>query len=96
MDIQNLISSRNFDCSICDREEKMFHQFGERQFDKVLFRARLGNSSKLGMLICKSRNMLFLSVQADDVKLAGKKRNIDPMWNVLKKDFDVGPTNIIL
>ena len=40
--------------------------------------------------------MLFLSVQADDVKLAGKKRNIDPMWNVLKKDFDVGRANITL
>ena len=74
----------------------MFHQFGERQFDKVLFRARLGNSSTLGMLICKSRKMLFLSVQADDVKLAGKKRNIDPMRKVLKKEVDLDePTSFL-
>ena len=96
MDIQNLISSRNFDCSICDREEKMFHQFWERQFEKVIFRARLGNSSKFGMLICRSRKMLFLSVQGDDVKLAGKKRNIDPMWEVLKKVVDLDePTSFL-
>ena len=94
VDIQNLISSRNFDCSICDREEKMFHQFWEREFEKVLFRTRLGNSSKLGMHICKSRNILFLSVQ--DVKLAGKKQNIDPMWKVLKKVVDLDePTSFL-
>ena len=29
--------------------------------------------------------MLFLSVQAVDVKLAGKTRNIDPMWKVQRK-----------
>ena len=67
----------------------MFHQFGERQFKKVLFRARLRNSSKVGMLICKSRKMLFLSVQTDDVKLAGEKRNIVPMRKVLKKEVDL-------
>ena len=27
---------------------------------------------------------LFLSVYVDDIKLAGKKHNIDPMWKVLK------------
>ena len=70
-------------------ERKFFTNFGDRLFDKVLFRARLGNSSKLGMLTCTSRKMLFLSVQADDVKLAGKKRNIDPMWKVLKKVVDL-------
>ena len=26
---------------------------------------------------------LFLSVYVDDIKLAGKKHNIDPMWKVL-------------
>ena len=87
---------QKFYFSICDREKKMFHQFGERQFEKVLFRALLRNSSKLWMLICKSRKMLFLSVQTDDVKLTGKKRNIDPMWKVLKKDLDLdGPTSLL-
>ena len=36
---------------------------------------------------------LFLSVYVDDKKLAGKKQNINPMWNVLKKNW-FGRTNI--
>ena len=37
---------------------------------------------------------LFLSVYVDDIKLAGKKQNIDPMWNVLNKEVDFGRTDI--
>ena len=30
----------------------------------------------------------------DDIKLAGKKRNIDPMWKLLNKEVDLGePTS---
>ena len=37
---------------------------------------------------------LFLSVYVDDIKLAGKKHNIDPMWKVLNKEVDFGkPTS---
>ena len=36
----------------------------------------------------------FLSVYLDDVKLGGKKPNIDPMWAILMKDVDLGePTS---
>ena len=39
---------------------------------------------------------LFLSVYADDIKLAGKKQNIDPMWKVLNKEDDLGePTSFL-
>ena len=32
----------------------------------------------------------------DDIKLAGKKQNIDPMWKELVKDFDLGePTSFL-
>ena len=32
----------------------------------------------------------------DDIKQAGKKRNIDPMWKVLMKDVDLGePTSFL-
>ena len=31
-----------------------------------------------------------------DIKLAGKKQNIDPMWKVLNKEFDLGePTSFL-
>ena len=33
---------------------------------------------------------LFLSVYVDDIKLTGKKQNIDPMWKVLHKEVDLG------
>ena len=39
---------------------------------------------------------LFLSVYVDDIKLGGKKQNIDPMWKVLNKEVDLGePTSFL-
>ena len=39
---------------------------------------------------------LFLSVHVDDIKLAGKKQNLDPMWKVLHKEVDLGePTSFL-
>ena len=39
---------------------------------------------------------LFLSVYVDDIKLAGRKQNIDPMWKVLTKEIDLGePTSFL-
>ena len=39
---------------------------------------------------------LFLSVHVDYTQLAGKKRNIDPMWKVLMKEVDLGePTSFL-
>ena len=29
---------------------------------------------------------LFLSVYVDDIKLAGEKQNVDPMWKLLNKE----------
>ena len=39
---------------------------------------------------------LFLSVHVDDIRLAGKKQNIDPMWKTLNKEVDLGePTSFL-
>ena len=39
---------------------------------------------------------LFLSVYVDDIKLAGKKQNINPMWKLLNKEVDLGePTSFV-
>ena len=39
---------------------------------------------------------LFLSVYVDDIKFAGKKQNIDPMWEVLGGGVDLGePTSFL-
>ena len=37
---------------------------------------------------------LFLSLHVDDIKLIGKKQNINPMWKLLNKEVDLGePTS---
>ena len=60
------------------------------------FEILLGEGSQLGMLIRTSWKGLFLSVYVDDIKLAGKKQNIDPMWKVLNKEVDLGePTSFL-
>ena len=39
---------------------------------------------------------LFLSVYVDDITLAGKKQNLDPMWKVLNKEVDLRvPTSFL-
>ena len=39
---------------------------------------------------------LFLSVYVDDIKLAGKKQNLDPMWKLLNKEVALGePTSFL-
>ena len=35
-------------------------------------------------------HVVFLSVYVDDIKLAGKKQNINPTWKNLIKDVDLG------
>ena len=38
----------------------------------------------------------FFCVNVDDIKLDGKKQNINPMWKVLNKEVDVGePTSFL-
>ena len=39
---------------------------------------------------------LFLPVYVEDIKLAGKKQNLDPMWKLLNKEVDLGePTSFL-
>ena len=66
----------------------------DRQFEKVLVEHSWRKSSKLECLFVNREKGLSLSVYVDDIKLAGKKQNIDPMLIVLVKDVDLGePTS---
>ena len=61
----------------------------ERQFEKILLKhgwekIQIGNVS-----LVHSEKGLFLSVYVDDLKLAGKKQNLDPMWKILNKEVDL-------
>ena len=47
-------------------------------------------------LFIVKKDYTFLSVYVDDVKLAGKKHNLDPMWKALNKEVDLGePTSFL-
>ena len=66
------------------------------QFEKILFEIWLGEISNWECLFVHREKGFFLSVYVDDIKLAGKKQNIDPMWKVLNKEVDLGePTSFL-
>ena len=68
----------------------------ERQFEKVLLKYGWEKVSNWECLFVHREKGLFLSVCVDDIKLAGKKQNINPMWKVLNKEVDLGePTSFL-
>ena len=68
----------------------------ERQFEKILLKHGWEKIPNCECLFVHREKGLFLSVYVDDIKLAGKKHNIDPMWKVLNKEVDLGePTSFL-
>ena len=68
----------------------------ERQFEKILLKYGWEKVSNWGSYSYFVKKGLFLFVYVDDIKLAGKKHNIYPMWKVLIKKVDVGePTSFL-
>ena len=70
--------------------------FWVRQFEKVLLKHGWEKIPNWECLFVHREKGLFLSVYVDDIKLAGKKQNLDPMWKVLNKEVDWGePTSFL-
>ena len=68
----------------------------ERQFEKILLKYGWEMVSNWECLFVHREKGLFLSVYVDNIKLTGKKQNIDPMWKVLNKEVDLGePTSFL-
>ena len=68
----------------------------ERQFEKILLKHGWEKIPNCECLFVHREKRLFLSVYVDDIKLAGKRQNLDPMWKVLNKEVDVGePTSFL-
>ena len=68
----------------------------ERQFEKILLQHGGEKVSNWECLFVHREKGLFLSVYVDDIKLVGKKQNINPMWKVLNKEIDLGePTSFL-
>ena len=68
----------------------------ERQFEKILLKHGWEKIPNWECLFVHREKGLFLSVNVDDIKLAGKKQNLDLMWKVLYKEVDLGdPTSFL-
>ena len=68
----------------------------ERQFGKILLKYCWEKVPIWECLFVHREKGLFLSVYVDDIKLAGKKQNIFPMWKVRNKEVDLGePTSFL-
>ena len=68
----------------------------ERQFEKILLQHGWEKVFNWECLFVHREKGLFLSVHVDDIKLAGKKQNLDPMWKLLNKEVDLGePTSFL-
>ena len=68
----------------------------ERQFEKILLKHGWEKIPNWECLFVHREKGLFLSVYVDDIKLVGKKQNLDPMWKVLNKEVDLGePTSFL-
>ena len=68
----------------------------ERQFEKILLKHGWEKVPNWECLFVHREKGLFLLVYVDDIKLAGKKQNLDPMWKVLNKEVDLGEPSSFL
>ena len=95
---KNMVQYGRPSCS--SRTKSVWSSFGMTVIGKAIWenpiKARLGENFQLGMLVRTSWKGLFLSVFVDDIKLAGKKQNLDPTWKLLNKEVDLGePTSFL-
>ena len=68
----------------------------ERQFEKVLLEHGWEKLPNWECHFVQREKGLFLSVYEDDIKMIGKKQNLDPMWRVFNKEVDLGePTSFL-
>ena len=68
----------------------------ERQFKKIYLKYGWERVSNWECLFVYREKKIFLCVYVDDIKLNGKKENIDPMWKVHNKEVDLGePTSFL-
>ena len=68
----------------------------ERQLEKILLTHGWEKILNWECLFVHREKGFFLSVYVDDIKLAGKNKNLDPMWKLLNQEVDLGePTSFL-
>ena len=70
--------------------------YGKGNLRKILLKHGWEKIPNWECLFVHREKGLFLSVYVDDIKLSGKKQNLDPMWKVLNKEVDLEePTSFL-
>ena len=67
----------------------------ERHYEGVLLKLEWDKVQNWDCLFVHRIQGLFLSVSVDDIKMAGNKQNMAPMWKKLTKKVRFGCTSII-
>ena len=84
--------SRYFGFVYHDKIAQIMVQYGE----KILLKHGWEKIPNWECLFVHREKGIFLSVYVDDIKLATKKQNINPMWKLLNKEVDLGePTSFL-
>ena len=73
----------------------LWQDLWERQFEKVLLEHGWEKVPNWECFFVHREKGLLLFVYVDDIKLTGKKQNIDPMWKVLFERRRFGRANIL-
>ena len=68
----------------------------DKHFEKILLKHGWYKIPNWECLFVHREKGLFLSVFVDDIKLAGKKQNLYPMWKLLNKEVDLGEPTFFL
>ena len=68
----------------------------KKQFENILLQHCWEKVSNWECLFVHREKGVFSSVYVDEIKLAGIKENIDPMWKVLNKGVDLGESTSFL
>ena len=68
----------------------------ERQFEKIVLKYGWETVSNWECSCVHREKGLFLSVFVDEIKLAGKNQNINPIWKVLNQKVGLGETTSFL
>ena len=68
----------------------------DRQFEKLLLQHGWEKVSNWECFSVHREKGIFLSVYVDDIKLDGKKQNIDPMLKVFNEEVDLGEPTFLL
>ena len=68
----------------------------ERQFETALMELGWEKVPSWGCLFVHRTQKLFLSIYVDDIKMAGKRQNLAPLWKKLMKYVDIEePTSFL-